>query len=147
MDGKQAMQFKASLSDESIKSRFLGYIPEVSDTLIKHLVEIDYKTEMAIIAEINEGKKKQVIGIGRIAKDAELDNAAELAVIISDKFQGKNLGNILTAYMIQIAKELGYSSLLAFTFNHNIRMLNILKHFNFKLSKEDFTLMKGLLKL
>ena len=135
LDGGRAIEFKSSLSSESIIARFHGYIPKVSEKLVKRLTEIDYSSEMAIIAEVVHNDKKEIIAVARIAKDT--NNAVEFAIIISDRWQGKNLGSILTDYMIKIAKEMKFDSIYATVMPENIAMLEILRRRGFKMEIED----------
>ncbi|MEL7222872.1 MAG: GNAT family N-acetyltransferase [Bacteroidota bacterium] len=134
LDGQQAHQFKDSLSIESIYNRFFGYIPKVSEKLIKRLTSINYEKEMAIIAETID-EEKEVIAVARIAPDR--NQSAEFALIISDRWQGKKLGTILTSYMIEIAQDLGFSSVYALVLSHNTGMLEILRRQHFRLQVED----------
>ena len=135
VDGRQARKFKASLSIESIYNRFFGYIPKVSEKLTKRLTEIDYEKEMAIIAEIIGQEEKEVIAVARIAPDEK--QSAEFAIIISDRWQGKKLGTILTDYMIEIAKDLTFHSIYALVLRHNTAMLEILRRKGFSFQAED----------
>ena len=147
MYGIQAVRFKETLSDESIKARFLGYIPQVSERNILRLAKIDYSKDMAIIAETDEDAAKKIIGIGRIAQDAEDPTHAELAIIISDAWHGRSLGARLTDYMIRIAGEMNYDALFALVFSNNKKMIDILKRRHFNFSPADKNILKGLLPL
>ena len=146
-DSQQAEQFRASLSDESIYSRFLGYVPKVSKKLIKHLVEIDYSQEMAIIAEAHKTNEQQVIGIARIVQDIEDKDSVEFAIIIADKWQGKKLGYLLTDFMLEVAKDLGYENIYGLIYRHNMRMLEILRKRGFEFRPEDSQTIRASLQL
>lgn len=135
LDGENPDEIKKSFSDRALYDRFLGYIPKVSERLTERLTHIDYHKEMAILAELVDNEERQVIGIGRIAREEATE--AEIAVIISDTWQGKGLGTMLTDYMIEIAKKLEYQKITALVFNHNKHMLEILSARGFSLSKED----------
>lgn len=135
-DGKQAWTIKEKFSDESIYERFLGYIPPITEENIIRFTQIDYLTEMAIVAEINQEGQKEIVAIARLAKDLDGD-AAEFAIIIADQCQGKGLGTIMTRYMIKIAKDLAFEKVYALTFSSNIPMLEILRREGFDFRKED----------
>ncbi len=138
VDGHQATKFKASLSLESIYSRFHGYIPAINEQIVKRLTELDYRTEMAIVAEVIEEEEKQIIAVGRVA--AENEKRAELAVIIADQWQGKGLGSILVNFVIKISRDMGFEELSASVFSRNIQMLEILRHEGFSFfNNEDKT--------
>lgn len=146
-DGESAYQFRTQLSDQSIRDRFLGYIPSISEKLIKRLTKIDYDKEMAILAEYVDGKQKIPIAVARIV--GEIDNAekAEFALIIADKWQGKGLGTLMTNYMIDIAKDMNFKFLYALLFAHNTDMKAILQKRGFSFSPEGFDTELGVLTL
>jgi acetyltransferase len=138
VDGFQASVFKDTLSHESLNSRFFGNSPKITEANIKKYVDIDYNSEMAIVAEVVNHFKKEIIGIGRIAKHSEFENASEFGIIISDAWQENNLGNILTSYLIYIAKDMGYDYLYAYTYRNNKRMIKILKKLDFQIANDDY---------
>jgi acetyltransferase len=136
LDGKQAENFRGKLSAESVYDRFLGYIPKISEQLVNRLTNIDYSKEMAIVAEVHlKEEEKEVIAVGRIASDGSTE--ADFAIIIADNWQGRGLGTILTAYLIDVAKEMDFEKVYATVFTRNKEMLGILKSKNFKFRTED----------
>jgi acetyltransferase len=134
LDGKQAENFRGRLSAESVYDRFLGYIPKISNQLVNRLTNIDYSKEMAIVAEIHL-EEKEVIAVARIAGNGS--NEADFAIIIADHWQGRGLGIILTAYLIDVAKEMKFKKIYATVFTRNKGMLEILRRKDFIFRKED----------
>ncbi|GEQ87252.1 hypothetical protein ULMS_27600 [Patiriisocius marinistellae] len=126
-DADKAAAFRASLTDDTLMARFLGFIPKITSNLISQLVRVDFAIEMAIVAEITINNNKIVTGVGRIAKDFSKENTAELAVIVVDKWQGKKLGTQLIEYMIYIAEDMGYKCLTAVISGYNERILKMLE--------------------
>ena len=135
LDGNQAKEFRGKLSVESVYDRFLGYIPKISKKLVDRLTNIDYSSEMAIVAEVNNENEKEVIAVGRIASDEH--SAVDFAIIIADDWQGRGLGTILTAYLIDVAKEMKFEKIYATVFTRNKGMLEILRRKDFIFRKED----------
>lgn len=135
LDGGRATSFKSTLSEESILARFHGYIPKITKQLVKRLTEIDYETEMAIIAEVIKKEDKEIIAVARIVGDK--DNSVDFAIIISDEWHNKRLGSILTDFMLKIAKEMNFKSIYAHVMNGNIAMLEIFRKRGFKIDKAD----------
>lgn len=127
-DADKAAAFKSSLTDDTIMARFLGFIPKVTDKFVSQIVLVDFTKEMAIVAEITVGSTKTILAVGRIAKDVTNKSTVELAVIVADKWQGKNLGAQLIDYMIFIAEDMGYKHITAVTSSYNERVLKILKN-------------------
>lgn len=135
LDGGRAVAFKSSLSAESILARFHGYIPKISEKLVQQLTVIDYKSEMAIIAEVEAGEEKEIIAVARIASDD--NNAVDFAIIISDNWHHKKLGSILTDYILKIAKDMQFDSIYAHVMSSNVAMLEILRRKGFTFDRED----------
>ncbi|MEM6321765.1 MAG: GNAT family N-acetyltransferase [Bacteroidota bacterium] len=138
IDGKLVQAFKDKLSPESIKDRFLGYIPSVTEKLVQRLTKIDYDQEMAIVAESIVGQQKEPIAVARIVGEAGKKEWAEFALIIVDDWQGKGLGAIMTDYMIRIAQDMQFEKLVALFYNHNLGMKNILEQRGFVFKANDF---------
>lgn len=137
-DGASAKVFRKKVSDESVRDRFLGYIPSVSQKLIDRLTKIDYDSEMAIIAECVDNDKKEPIAVARIVGEAADLTKAEFALIIADKWQGKGLGATMTDYMISIAKDMGFKTLYALLYSHNVQMAEILRRRGFSFKTEGY---------
>ncbi len=136
-DGDHAYEFREKLSPESIHDRFLGYNPKITPRLTEYMTVIDYKRHMAMIAEVTHKGEKEIIGVGRIAKDG--DDTAEFSIIIADAWHGKGLGTIMSDYMISVAKDIGYKKIYSLVFNKNKPMLEILKSDGFQIRPEDST--------
>lgn len=136
LDGKQALPFREKLSEETIRARFLGYIPKHSQQLVDRLTKIDYKNEMAIVAEVKKEELREVIAVARIVRDKDTD-AAEFAIIIADEWQGKGLGSEMTNFMISIAKEMKFEKLYALLYSHNQQMQEIFSKKGFAIKKAE----------
>jgi len=57
--------------------------------------------------------------------------SAEYAVLITDEWQNKGLGSILTDYCLEIAGKWKVKQVTAETTNDNIRMLSVFRHRDF----------------
>lgn len=137
VDGKKALSFRSSLSDQSIRDRFLGYIPTASKKLINRLTKIDYDREMALVAELIDGKERTTIAVARIVGEGQDQEKAEFALIIADEWQGKGLGTKMTDCMIDIAGDMGFQKLYALLYVHNTQMKRILKKRGFTFQSEE----------
>lgn len=146
-DGKIASYFRSQLSDKSIRERFLGYIPSISEKLINRLTKINYDQEMAIVAEVINEKKKTAVAVARIVGELEDKEKAEFALIIADKWQGKGLGSQMTDYMISIAKDMGFHTLYALFYTDNTQMKSILIKRGFIFESQGYDTELGTLSL
>jgi acetyltransferase len=90
----------------------------------------DYDREIAIVAELSVGKKKRIIGVGRLTGEADRGRS-EFAVVVHDDFQGRGLGFKLTDTIIGIAQEKGLKEISGFIDAKNRRMLRVVGELGF----------------
>jgi acetyltransferase len=75
----------------------------------------DYDREIALVAEERDANgESQIVGVGRISK-LHSTNAAEFAVVVTDRCQRKGLGTELTKRLEEIAKNEKLDRLVAYT--------------------------------
>ena len=113
-----------SLSAKTLKERFFQPIKQITHEMHVRLCNIDYEREMAIVAEIRDGDKKRLIGIGRLIMEPDLKKG-EFAVIVHDAYQGKGLGYKLVDTVIGIGHEKGVEEIYGFVLSDNMNMLNM----------------------
>ena len=133
------LELLASCSKESIYHRFRYDFYFDSHEVASQFCFIDYDREIAIVAEVEEEGKKQLIGVGRLIADPDVE-VMEYAVLITDKWQKKELGFTLTNYCLEIAKSRGVKKLIAETTKDNKPMISVFRKLNFKIRfNEDTT--------
>ena len=71
------------------------------------------------------------MGVGRISK-LHSTNAAEFAVVVTDRYQRKGLGTELTKRLVEIAKNEKLDRLVAYTLRENKEMQQMCKKVGFK---------------
>lgn len=136
-----------SLSDETIQFRFCQRLVDIPHEKLVRYCQIDYDRELAFVASLkDENGDELVIADIRLSRMPDLENA-ELAILVSDKFQGKGLGSILMQYCIQIAKEMGLKSLWMEILKNNNRMLNLGIKNGFKQAYDDEDMVRVVLQL
>ncbi len=119
-------------SRESIRFRFRYIFKETTHQMAIPYCFIDYDREMAIVGIVEEGGRKRMIGVGRLISDPDRMNA-EYAVFVADPWQSKGLGEILTAYALEIARGWGIRQVTAETTPDNVRMIRIFEKHGFTL--------------
>jgi acetyltransferase len=133
------LELLASCSKESIYLRFRYDFYFDSHDVASQFCFIDYAREIAIVAELEEDGQKHIIGVGRLIADPDVETM-EYAILITDKWQKKELGNILTEFCMDIAKKNGIKRLLAETTKNNKAMIAVFRRLNFKIQfNEDTT--------
>jgi acetyltransferase len=128
-----------SCSKESIYHRFRYDFYFDSHDIASKFCFIDYDREIAIVAEVEIEGKKELIGVGRLIADPDLE-IMEYAILITDSWQKKELGFTLTNYCMEIAKARGIKKLAAETTKDNKPMISVFRKLNFKIRfNEDTT--------
>ncbi|MDD8026692.1 MAG: GNAT family N-acetyltransferase [Acidobacteriota bacterium] len=122
-------------SKESIYMRFRGFPAWSShDTAVRYCY-LDYDREMAIVAEVEEGGRRRLLGIGRLIADP-MRATAEYAVLVGDPWQDKGLGGVLTDYCLAIARDWGVRRITAVTTSNNPRMIAVFEKRGFRLQND-----------
>jgi len=133
------LELLASCSKESIYHRFRYDFYFDSHEVATQFCFIDYDREIAIVAEIEEEGKRKIIGVGRLIADPDVE-VMEYAILITDTWQKKELGFIITEYCMEIAKMRDVKKLVAETTRDNKPMISVFKKLNFKIRfNEDTT--------
>ncbi len=134
------LELLGSCSKESIYHRFRYDFYFDSHEVASQFCFIDYDREIAIVAEREkEDGSKELLGVGRLIADPDVE-IMEYAVLITDKWQKKELGFTLTNYCLEIAKSRGIKKLAAETTRDNKPMISVFRKLNFKIRfNEDTT--------
>ncbi len=119
-----------SCSRESIYARFRYFFHWETHEVASRYCFNDYDREIAIVAEIQLDGEQQLLGVGRLVADPNHETA-EYAVLISDNWQQKGLGSLLTDYCMRIAKSWGIKRVVAQTTTDNQRMIAVFQKRNF----------------
>ncbi len=113
-----------SLSENTLKERFFQVIRQITHDMHARMCNIDYDREMAIVAEVPEGDKKRIIGIGRLIIEYDF-KTAEFAVLVHDDYQGRGLGYKLVDTIIGIGQEKGVKEIYGYVLSENVRMIRM----------------------
>ncbi len=128
-----------SCSKEAIYSRFRYNFHYDSHEIATQFCYIDYAREIAIVAEIMHEGVRKLIGVGRLIADPDHESA-EYAVLITDEWQNKELGVMLTNYCLELAKNWGLKEFFAQTTKDNHAMISVFRKMKFKIKfNEDST--------
>lgn len=122
----------AGCSKEAIYHRFRYDFSYDSHHIASQYCFIDYDREIAIVAEVEEEGQKKIVGVGRLIADPDVE-VMEFAILITDAWQKRDLGNIITNYCSEIAKSRGVKRLIAETTRDNKPMISVFRKLNFKI--------------
>jgi acetyltransferase len=144
------VKFHERLSDRSVYLRYFGSLSLQKRIAHERLVRIcfgDYDRELALVAELNTPAGAEIIGVGRMNRihgTAE----AEVAVIVTDRYQNLGLGAELLQRVIRVAREEGVGAVSAEMMPDNLAMQVITKKLKFSVRMQDgFTSMRARLAL
>lgn len=126
----------ATVSEETLRGRFFENSVNITHEMLVRFTNIDYDREMAIVAELTKGKKKRIIGVGRLMGEAD-KGCGEFAVLVHDDFQGKGLGFKLTDVIIGIAQEKGLREITGYVDANNRRMQRVVSELGFYVVSTD----------
>src|SRR5262245_44380219 len=86
-------KFHAGLSADSILFRFFHFVPVLSEEDAAHFTHVDYLSRMALLATTIVGGEEQIIGVVRYDRVGQ--DAAEVAFVVTDRWQGHGLATAL----------------------------------------------------
>lgn len=124
------MDLLAGCSRESIYARFRHFFQWQSHQAAVRYCFIDYDREIAMVAESEREGKRELLGVGRLVADPDHESV-EYAVLVSDRWQNRGLGSVLTECCLEIAGHWGLRRVVAQTGGDNARMLALFKRLGF----------------
>ncbi len=125
-DTRRLQVFHASLSLDTIIYRFFRVLPQLTDDQAHRFTHLDYENRMALIATLCEGGDERILGVVRYDRIGA--EAAEVAFVIADDWQGQGISTALLRMLAGYARPRGITSFLAITMGENVRMLSMLRH-------------------
>jgi len=142
-DEPAMVHFHETLSERSVYLRYFHLINLEQRTTHERLTRIcfiDYNREMALVAErINpQTGTSEILGVGRMMKVFGTDEA-EVAVLVSDQWQGRGIGKELLARLLIIGRDEKLSKLTADILPDNRDVMRLCEKLGFTLkhSAED----------
>ncbi len=117
-------EFFYSLSDESVYYRFFNIVKAMPHEKLQPLVNIDYRSEMAIAGFAGDPGEEEMIAIGRYKIDPA-DNLAEIAFLVRDDWQQRGIGTFLFNKLTDIAVKRGIGGFKAEVLAQNRKMMYV----------------------
>jgi acetyltransferase len=125
------VNFHKTLSEKNLSARV------AHERLIRKCF-LDYCQEMAVVADrtMPETGDHEILAVGRLSKIPN-GNQAEVAVLVSDRYQRHGLGTELVRRLIQVARCEGLHEIVANILPENLGMRALANHFGFKIRPSD----------
>jgi acetyltransferase len=122
-----------SLSQESVRFRFFQIIKELSHDTLSRYCNLDYDREIAIVAELPDGR---IIGVVRLILGSDR-KTGEFAIMVGDSWHGLGLGSKLMDYIIKIANDLKVEAIYSMVSSANYKMVNLCGKMGFEKKPVD----------
>ena len=101
------------LSAESVQRRFLSPKRSFSRTELRYLTEVDGRNHVALVAEDPADSERRLIAVARFVRLVGDPEAAEVAIVVADDWQGRGLGSQLSARLAAEARRVGIARFTA----------------------------------
>ena len=118
-------RFHRRLSDRSVRLRFFGAKPELSDRKAGYFTHVDGVNRFALVA-LDPARTGEIIAVASFDREGETDRA-EYAAAVIDSWQGRGLGLALTRVLIEAALLRNVRTFTGLVLPENARMLNLLR--------------------
>jgi len=135
-----------SFSEETMRFRFFQIIREMSHDTLTRYCNIDYNREIAIVAEIEEGKERKIIGVARLILQPG-QKRGEFAVVVGDEWQGLGLGSKLVDCIVEVGKDMELKSICGDVMSRNLKMFHLCTKKGFQMEPVDEEITKATLDL
>jgi acyl-CoA hydrolase/RimJ/RimL family protein N-acetyltransferase len=124
-----------SLSDSSIRTRYMTQTMTFPHKDVQQLANIDYTQDICIVGTVPGVSGDQIVAIAQYFLDPKTQ-AAEVAFVVQDEWQKKGMGTFLLDYLTQIAKKRGVKKFYAKVLPVNKAMLAVFYNSGYKVNTE-----------
>ncbi len=129
--------FHETLSERSVYLRYFHLMnleQRMTHERLTRICFIDYDREMALVGEVvnPETGQSEILGVGRLMK-VHGTHEAEVAVLVSDKWQGRGLGHELLARLLIVGADEKLTRLVADILPDNRGVMRICEKLGFSL--------------
>jgi len=116
----------ARLSRETVRLRYFGAHPHLSEVELARLVETEGPDHLALVAE----RGAELIGMSQFDRLPGSD-VAEVALVVDDAHQGLGIGTLLLEYLASEGRRFGFKRFAADTLFENSQMMDVFRHAGF----------------
>jgi acyl-CoA hydrolase/GNAT superfamily N-acetyltransferase len=114
-----------SFSKDTVFYRFFSYLKAMPHEKLSKFVNVDYESEMAIVAAFKQSGEERIIGSARYYVD-KATGLAEYAIEVQDEFQNRGLGGVLFNHLTKIAKMKGIKGFVGYVLDSNTRAYRLM---------------------
>jgi GNAT superfamily N-acetyltransferase len=129
-DAERLVAFHAGLSAETKSRRFFAPHPVLAIDEVHRFTCVDGEDRVALV--VVEGEA--IVAVGRYDRSIERSHDAEVAFVVTDRWQGEGLGSLLLAALIDLARGHSVTRFTADTLTSNASMMRVFRHSGFELT-------------
>jgi GNAT superfamily N-acetyltransferase len=107
---------------QSLYRRFFGFKRQFSEKEVDYYVNVDFDHHVALVAVIDQ----EIVGAGRYIRGEP--GQAEIALAVTDAWQGKGVGALLVKHLFMLARAQGLKHMHADVLAENTSMLKVFAH-------------------
>jgi acetyltransferase len=135
-------RFFRSLSARGRYCRFMTHLNELPEALADRFASIDYRSHVALLAEVFEEGRETMIGEARYVIDECDQETCEFAIAVADDWRAYGIARALLARLERQAAASGIHRMVGDTLLTNAAMLRLARRAGFGVtaSREDATL-------
>ena len=119
------VRFHEGLSPATTRSRFFAVHPHLSAAEVTRFTTVDHRRRDALVVLDGED---EIVAVGRFDVIPGATRAAEVALVVTDRWQHRGVGAALFARLVARARELGIEQLRAETLAGNRAMRAVFRH-------------------
>ncbi len=124
-DEPQMRDLFYSFSKDTVFYRFFSYLKAMPHEKLSKFVNVDYESEMAIVAALKHAGEEKLIGSARYYVD-KATGLAEYAIEVQDDFQNRGVGTALFNHLIKVAKMKGVRGFVGYVLDTNTRAYRLM---------------------
>src|SRR3989449_10167190 len=121
-DEPRLMALCRRLSPRTVYQRFFSVrrlLPEQAHAF----AHVDYRQRMAIVAEVDDGREPELVGVARYGPSDE--GTADIGLVVADAWQGLGLGSLLLQEILHAGEQRGIHEFSAEVLTDNRRALSL----------------------
>lgn len=137
-DEKMVQELHFSLDRQDWYYRFFSYNQNFDDNGVKPLVNINYNSDMVLVAEYFNEEENYIVAMGGFFKKLN-PRVGELILLTNQNWRRLGIAKFLLNYLIKIAKIMDFNKLGGCICTDNKPMHHILNSGEYKLISKEIT--------
>jgi ribosomal protein S18 acetylase RimI-like enzyme len=134
-DGPALASGFVQLSEATRHARFAAAKPRLTTRELEFLVDVDHHHHEALVAV--DPSRGGIVAVARYVTAEEDPGSADIALTVSDRWQGRGIGGELTRRLLERAREEGIEQMTATVLADNVRSLRMLRTAGFAVTGRE----------